>query len=59
MSGKSDILKAALIVIGNEILSGRTLDANTQFVAQKLSGRGIALAEVRVVPDIEARLSRR
>lgn len=56
MSLKTDTLKAGLIVIGNEILSGRTLDANTQFVAQKLSGRGIALAEVRVVPDIEAKI---
>ncbi len=56
MSGKSENLKAGLIVIGNEILSGRTLDANTQFVAQKLLGRGIVLAEVRVVPDIEAKI---
>jgi molybdenum cofactor synthesis domain-containing protein len=56
MSEKTGSLTAGLIVIGNEILSGRTLDANTQFVAQKLSGRGIALAEVRVVPDIEAKI---
>ncbi len=56
MSVKTGSLTAGLIVIGNEILSGRTLDANTQFVAQKLSGRGIALAEVRVVPDIEAKI---
>lgn len=55
MSANSD-LKAALIIIGNEILSGRTQDTNTQFIAQKLSGRGISLAEVRVVPDIEARI---
>ncbi|MGB4106412.1 MAG: molybdopterin-binding protein [Alphaproteobacteria bacterium] len=54
MSAKSGTLTAALIVIGNEILSGRTLDANTQFIARKLLGRGIVLAEVRVVPDIEA-----
>jgi molybdenum cofactor synthesis domain-containing protein len=49
-------LRAALIIIGNEILSGRTQDTNTQFIAEKLSGRGIALREVRVVPDIEAKI---
>lgn len=42
---------AALIIIGNEILSGRTQDTNTQYIAEKLTGRGIRLREVRVVPD--------
>lgn len=45
---------AALIVIGNEILSGRTQDSNTQWIADKMTERGIRLVEVRVVPDIEA-----
>lgn len=42
---------AAMLVIGDEILSGRTHDTNTHFLAQALSGHGIALQEVRVVPD--------
>lgn len=45
---------AALIVIGNEILSGRTQDSNTQWIADKLAGQGIRLSEVRVIPDNEA-----
>jgi molybdenum cofactor synthesis domain-containing protein len=44
---------AALIIIGNEILSGRTRDANIQFLASGLGTLGIPLREVRVVPDIE------
>lgn len=44
---------AALIIIGNEILSGRTQDANTQWIADKMTQNGIRLMEVRVVPDIE------
>ena len=43
---------AAILVIGNEILSGRTQDANVQFIAQRLGGLGIALREVRVIPDV-------
>jgi molybdenum cofactor synthesis domain-containing protein len=44
---------AALLVIGNEILTGRTQDTNTQWIAEKLGPHGIALREVRVVPDEE------
>lgn len=44
---------AALIVIGNEILSGRTQDANINFLASSLGMIGIPLREVRVIPDIE------
>ena len=43
---------AALIIIGNEILSGRTHDTNTKFLATELTGMGIRLIEVRVIPDI-------
>lgn len=46
-------LTAALLIIGNEILSGRTQDTNTSWIAIKLAERGIKLMEVRVVPDIE------
>ncbi len=45
---------AAMLVIGDEILSGRTRDTNTNHLARHLTGRGIRLAEVRVVPDDHA-----
>jgi molybdenum cofactor synthesis domain-containing protein len=48
-----DIFKAGLIIIGNEILSGRTTDANTPWIAEQLTQRGIYLAEVRIIPDVE------
>ncbi|MCE3231949.1 MAG: molybdenum cofactor biosynthesis protein [Rickettsiaceae bacterium] len=44
--------KAALIVIGNEILSGRTEDKNINYIAKELGKIGIRFAEVRVIPDI-------
>ena len=44
---------ACLIIIGNEILSGRTQDKNLAYLAEKLNARGIRLMEVRVIPDIE------
>jgi len=43
---------ACLLVIGNEVLSGRTRDANIQFLAVGLGERGIPLREVRVIPDV-------
>ena len=45
---------AAMLVIGDEILSGRTRDANMHHLAGELAGRGIALREVRIVPDEHA-----
>ncbi len=45
---------AALLIIGNEILSGRTQDANLRFIAERMALRGITLREVRVVRDEEA-----
>ena len=42
---------AALIIIGNEILSGRTRDANLPFLAGRLNDLGVRLVEVRVVSD--------
>jgi molybdenum cofactor synthesis domain-containing protein len=44
---------AAILVIGNEILSGQTQDTNLGWIAARLVERGIRLAEARVVPDIE------
>lgn len=46
-------ITACLLVIGNEVLSGRTQDANINHFAKELTGLGIPLAEVRVIPDIE------
>jgi molybdenum cofactor synthesis domain-containing protein len=42
---------AAMLVIGDEILSGRTRDSNMHFIANALTARGIGLSEVRVVSD--------
>ena len=47
------IITAALLVIGDEILSGRTKDKNIGHIAEYLTNIGIDLREVRVVPDIE------
>ena len=47
---------AALLIIGNEILSGRTVDANLPYLATFLGKLGIRLLEVRVVPDIETEI---
>lgn len=47
---------AAVLVIGNEVLSGRTADANLATIAQKLAGVGIRVRESRVVPDIAAEI---
>ncbi len=46
--------QTALIIIGDEILSGRTQDVNVQVLAQRLGAIGARLAEVRMVPDDEA-----
>ena len=43
---------ACLLVIGNEILSGRTQDVNINFLARRLGQIGIPLREVRVIPDV-------
>lgn len=43
---------AILIIIGNEVLSGRTRDANLQFLGARLGEVGIRLAEARVIPDV-------
>jgi molybdenum cofactor synthesis domain-containing protein len=47
---------AAMLVIGDEILSGRTRDANMHHLAGELIGRGIRLREVRIVPDEHGRI---
>ena len=47
------VVTAAVLVIGDEILSGRTKDKNIGYIAEYLTNLGIELREVRVVPDIE------
>src|SRR5712691_11325966 len=51
-----ETVTAALLVIGEEILSGRTQDANITYIAAYLGKIGISLREVRVVPDGEAEI---
>jgi molybdenum cofactor synthesis domain-containing protein len=51
------IWTAALLVIGDEILSGRTQDRNVEQVAVWLNRQGIRLAEVRIVPDTESKIA--
>ena len=48
-------VNAAIIVIGNEILSGRTQDLNVSFISNWLNEKiGISVKEVRIIPDVEA-----
>ena len=46
-------VNAAILIIGNEILSGRTQDTNTSTIASWLNSIGVQVQEVRVIPDIE------
>ena len=46
-------VNAVIIIIGNEILSGRTQDANTSSIALWLNSLGVKVEEVRIIPDIE------
>ena len=44
---------AAILIIGNEILSGRTQDTNTSTLATWLNSLGVKVGEVRIIPDVE------
>ena len=50
---KNTKVNAAILIIGNEILSGRTQDTNTSTLATWLNSIGVKVNEVRVIPDIE------
>ena len=50
---KNTKVNAAILIIGNEILSGRTKDTNTSTLATWLNSIGVIVSEVRVIPDIE------
>src|SRR3954447_17526366 len=53
MDAPTNLITAAILVIGDEILSGRTKDKNIGYIAEYLTGIGIDLKEVRVVADDE------
>tara|TARA_B100000579_G_scaffold33372_1_gene23339 strand:+ start:216 stop:968 length:753 start_codon:yes stop_codon:yes gene_type:complete len=53
MTNKKEII-AGIIIIGNEVLSGRTKDLNTSTLSIWLNSLGINVYEVRVIPDIES-----
>jgi molybdenum cofactor synthesis domain-containing protein len=50
---EADVVTAAILVIGDEILSGRTKDKNIGYIAEYLTNLGVDLREVRVVLDVE------
>ena len=52
MTNKKEII-AGIIIIGNEVLSGRTQDINTSTIATWLNTLGIEVKEVRIIPDVE------
>ncbi|MGA8170848.1 MAG: molybdopterin-binding protein [Methylocystis sp.] len=54
MAGEAGVVTAAVLVIGDEILSGRTQDQNSHYIAEYLAQIGVDTREIRVVPDVEA-----
>ena len=50
---KSTKVNAAILIIGNEILSGRTQDTNTTTLAKWLNSIGVKVNQVRIIPDVE------
>ena len=54
MKKKKKNVNAAILIIGNEILSGRTQDKNISFISNWLNSKcGISVREVRIIPDVE------
>ena len=56
MTGEAEAVTAAILVIGDEILSGRTQDQNSHYIAKYLADIGVDTREIRVVPDVEAEI---
>ena len=56
MTGGAEAVTAAALVIGDEILSGRTQDQNSHYIARYLADIGVDTREIRVVPDVEAEI---
>ena len=55
MTNKKEII-AGIIIIGNEILSGRTQDVNISIISKWLNTLGVRVLEARVIPDVEERI---
>ena len=53
MNNKSKKVNAAIIIIGNEILSGRTQEINLEYISKWLNNLGVKVEEVRIISDIE------
>ena len=53
MKKTKEKVNAAIIIIGNEILSGRTQDVNVSTISKWLNDLGVKVEEVRIIPDIE------
>jgi len=53
MNNKSNKVNAAIMIIGNEILSGRTQDTNLVYISKWLNTNGAQVKEVRIIPDLE------
>ena len=53
MMKKDTKVNAGILIIGNEILSGRTQDTNTSTLAKWLNSIGVKITEVRIIPDVE------
>lgn len=53
MNNKSNKVNAAITIIGNEILSGRTQDTNLTYISKWLNTLGVRVEEVRIIPDDE------
>ena len=53
---KKTKVNAAILIIGNEILSGRTIDTNTSTLALWLNSIGVKVQEVKIIPDIEEKI---
>ena len=45
--------KAGIIIIGNEILNGKTVEKNSNFLCNKLALKGITVKEISIIPDVE------
>jgi molybdenum cofactor synthesis domain-containing protein len=56
MSSETTVVTAAMLAIGDELLSGRTKDKNIAYLAEFLTAVGIDLREVRIVPDSQAEI---